>query len=117
MLGEQGRKSVVVTNFEEWTRYIVRGTFCSSCMTEPTKSSVWDYKPWWCQPWSILLTGISAIAGSWWLFHRYWLTGIVAVPILAWMGFFLLLFPRLVAEAGLLDDTSDIVPPDNLPKV
>nr|WP_306465771.1 DUF6737 family protein [Spirulina major] len=24
----------------------------------------WDYKPWWCQPWSILLTGGVAIAGS-----------------------------------------------------
>ncbi|MFM6357615.1 MAG: DUF6737 family protein, partial [Planktothrix sp.] len=24
----------------------------------------WNYKPWWCQPWSILLTGITLILGS-----------------------------------------------------
>ncbi|OAB60945.1 hypothetical protein AY599_09820, partial [Leptolyngbya valderiana BDU 20041] len=51
-------------------------------------------------PWSILLTGIAIIAGSWLLFHRFWLTGLVAVPILAWMGYFLLLFPRLVVKYG-----------------
>ena len=60
---------------------------------------VWEHKPWWCQPWSILLTGNGAIAGSWLLFHRYWLTGLVAIPLGAWMVFFVLLYPKLVAEA------------------
>jgi hypothetical protein len=58
--------------------------------------SVWQLKPWWCQPWSILLTGIGMILGSWLLFHKIWLTGLVAVPLSAWMGFFLLLYPRLM---------------------
>ena len=61
--------------------------------------NVWSYKPWWCQPWSILLTGAGVLGGSWWLFHRVWVTGLVAVPIFAWMGFFLLVYPRLFAQA------------------
>lgn len=65
--------------------------------------SVWNFKPWWCQPWSIVLTGLGAIALSWFFFHRLWLTGLVAVPMLTWMGFFLILFPKAAAESGLLE--------------
>jgi hypothetical protein len=64
----------------------------------------WQFKPWWCQPWSILLTGISAIGGSWILFHRYWVTGLVALPIGAWMGLFLILVPRWARTSGLLEE-------------
>lgn len=65
--------------------------------------TVWDYKPWWCQPWSILLTGLGLIAASWLVLHRVWLTVLVAIPLSAWMGYFVLVFPRLVAQAGLLE--------------
>lgn len=65
--------------------------------------TVWDYKPWWCQPWSILLTGLGLIAASWLVLHRLWLTVLVAIPLSAWMGYFVLVFPRLVAQAGLLE--------------
>jgi hypothetical protein len=64
----------------------------------------WNYKPWWCQPWSIVLTGILLISGSWLLFHRVWLTGIVAIPVLTWMGFFLWVWPSLVVRSGILED-------------
>lgn len=57
--------------------------------------SLWSHKPWWCQPWSILLTGTLLIAGSWILFHTIWLTVVVALPVLAWMGFFIVVAPRL----------------------
>ncbi|MEX0267583.1 DUF6737 family protein [Leptolyngbyaceae cyanobacterium UHCC 1019] len=57
--------------------------------------TVWSDKPWWCQPWSILLKGSSLIIGSWW-FHHLWVTVIVAIPVLAWMGFFLLVYPPLM---------------------
>ncbi len=63
----------------------------------------WNYKPWWCQPWSILLTGITLIGASWLLFRTVWISIIVAVPVLAWMGFFLLLWPKLMVESGLLN--------------
>lgn len=58
----------------------------------------WNEKPWWCQPWSILLTGISLISGSWLLFEKVWLTSLVAVPVGVWMGFFLLIWPQLMKE-------------------
>ncbi|NMF84040.1 DUF6737 family protein [Nodosilinea sp. P-1105] len=70
----------------------------SSPLTSP-----WQLKPWWCQPWSIALTGLGLIAASWLLGHRWWLTAIVAVPITVWMGFFLVLWPRLMRQAGWLD--------------
>jgi hypothetical protein len=77
-------------------------------MSEPKKVSVWDYKPWWCQPWSIFLTGIALIGGSWFLFEKYWLTGLVAVPIGIWMGFFILIYPRLVVQSGLLAELNQV---------
>lgn len=58
----------------------------------------WKYKPWWCQPWSIVLTGISIISASWLLFHRVWITILVSISILAWMGFFLVIAPPLMAD-------------------
>lgn len=75
-------------------------------MKATISTSVWSHKAWWCQPWSILLTGISLIAGSWLLFHRYWLTGLVGLPVMTWMTFFLLVYPRLFIEMEQLEDTS-----------
>lgn len=65
--------------------------------------SPWSYKPWWCQPWSILLTGVTLIGGSWILFHTLWLTIVVSIPVLTWMGFFLLIWPKLIIDSGILD--------------
>jgi hypothetical protein len=62
-------------------------------------TSPWQLKPWWCQPWSIALTGLGLITASWLLGHRWWLTAIVAVPITVWMGFFLVIWPRLMRAA------------------
>jgi hypothetical protein len=68
----------------------------SSPNSHPQAINPWKYKLWWCQPWSIVLTGISLISGSWIVFKTVWLTVLVAIPIAAWMGFFLLIWPRLV---------------------
>lgn len=73
-------------------------------MTEQQSVNVWDYKPWWCQPWSILLTGTTIIGASWIVFKIIWLTILIAIPILTWMGFFLLVYPKLVANSGMLDE-------------
>jgi hypothetical protein len=59
-----------------------------------TSASIWHYKPWWCQPWSILLTGFGLIGASWLLFHRVWLTGLVSLPLGGWMFLFLVLYPQ-----------------------
>lgn len=75
-------------------------------MNKSTKINPWQLKPWWCQPWSILLTGSSIIGGSWWLVHQIWLTLLVAAPISVWMGFFLLVWPKLM-QAEMLDAGKD----------
>ncbi|MGE5657023.1 MAG: DUF6737 family protein [Actinomycetota bacterium] len=74
---------------------------------EQKSISPWSYKPWWCQPWSIVLTGILIIAGSWFLLRMVWLTVLVSIPILIWMGFFLLIWPRLMLASGLLDSPQE----------
>ncbi|AFY27877.1 DUF6737 family protein [Cyanobium gracile] len=56
-------------------------------------SSVWDLKPWWCQPWSILLTGLAIVTGSWMVLHLWWITAGVSVVITAWWLLFLILMP------------------------
>jgi hypothetical protein len=71
--------------------------FLSEPLSEPF--NVWNYKPWWCQPWSIVLTGAGIMTGSWLLFRAVWLTSLVSVPLLIWMGYFLVIYPRLVRQA------------------
>jgi membrane protein YdbS with pleckstrin-like domain len=46
-----------------------------------------------------LLTGIALISGSWFIFKSIWITALVAVPVLAWMVFFLLIYPALMRKA------------------
>ncbi|BAY60325.1 hypothetical protein NIES22_03840 [Calothrix brevissima NIES-22] len=72
-------------------------------MTENKPLSPWNYKPWWCQPWSIILTGLTIISGSWLIFKTIWLTVLISLPILIWMGFFLLIWPQLIMRSGILD--------------
>ena len=62
--------------------------------------SIWDYKPWWCQPWSIVLTGISLIGGSWLLLNNLWIAIVVAIPVLTWMIYFVLVFPKLAIASS-----------------
>ncbi len=64
--------------------------------TEST--NVWEYKPGWCQPWSIMLTGIIIIAGSWLVLHTIWLTSAISLAIIAWWVYFLILYPKAFAE-------------------
>ncbi len=56
-------------------------------------ASLWEQKPWWCQPWSILLTGVAAVAISQWWPHRLWFTIFSALIVMAWWGLFLVLAP------------------------
>lgn len=72
-------------------------------MSEQKPLNPWDYKPWWCQPWSILLTGITLISGSWLLFKIIWITIIIAIPVITWMVFFVLIWPQLIVRTRILD--------------
>jgi hypothetical protein len=68
-------------------------------MTEELVSpNMWQSKPWWCQPWTIILTGVMIITGSWLIFHTLWLTAPVAALIVLWWTYFLIIVPRLLME-------------------
>lgn len=60
--------------------------------------SVWDLKPWWCQPWTILLTGILLIVGSWILFQTVWITVGLSSSILLWWFYFLIVYPKIIEK-------------------
>jgi len=66
-----------------------------------TKASIWKSKPWWCQPWSILLTGLTVIVLSWWLLRSLWITGLVALAVLAWWLLFLVFVPSIDRQARI----------------
>jgi hypothetical protein len=68
-------------------------------MTEERVSpNMWQSKPWWCQPWTIILTGTIIITGSWLIFHTLWLTVPVTALITLWWTYFLIIMPRLLME-------------------
>jgi hypothetical protein len=60
-------------------------------------ATFWQHKPWWCQPWSILLTGSLAIALDWlvyrWVSIPLWLALPPVVGVLGWWFLFLVLVP------------------------
>ena len=59
---------------------------------------IWKYKPWWCQPWSIILTGFCIITGSWLLIHNLIITVCLSILIIVWWVYFLIIYPKLMAE-------------------
>jgi len=68
-------------------------------VTRPAASdSIWDHKPWWCQPWTIVLTGTAIPTGVWLLTHLWWLTLPLVLGVSAWWFVFLYLVPKRYAE-------------------
>lgn len=57
-------------------------------------TSIWNHKPWWCQPWSIVLTGVGAVTGSWIVLQRWWISAPLGLAVLMWWILFLVLVPR-----------------------
>ncbi len=70
-------------------------------MSDSSTTNIWKYKPWWCQPWTILLTGTIIISGSWLLFQKVWLTATISFLILTWWFYFLIFIPYLFKEQSL----------------
>ena len=60
----------------------------------------WSLKPWWCQPWSIISTGLLMVGGSWALLHRLWISLPLSVGVLAWWLLFLVLVPAAYRSAA-----------------
>jgi hypothetical protein len=67
--------------------------------------NLWQSKPWWCQPWTIILTGILLIAGSWWLLHHWWITIPVAGLIGLWWVYFLIFVPQAIEKMAQTNDS------------
>ncbi|MFN9630129.1 MAG: DUF6737 family protein [Cyanobacteriota bacterium] len=70
-------------------------------LTEGESLSFWQLKPWWCQPWSILSTGV-VIMGLAGLAHQrfavpLWLVLPVVLATLAWWLLFLVIVPSSFA--------------------
>ncbi|MEL6160691.1 MAG: DUF6737 family protein [Cyanobacteria bacterium J06554_11] len=61
--------------------------------------SMWQIKPWWCQPWSIVLTGLAISFASWLVLHRLWITLPIVGVIGIWWWLFLWLVPTQYAAA------------------
>ncbi|XP_062212135.1 uncharacterized protein LOC133913102 [Phragmites australis] len=60
--------------------------------------SVWDTKPAWCQPWTILLSGTVAVAFSWLLIQSVVITAGVSFVTCAWWYIFLYSYPKAYTE-------------------
>ncbi len=65
-------------------------------LVSPT-APFWSHKPWWCQPWSIVGTGLAVSAASWVLLQRWWITAPVVAAVLVWWWLFLVLVPAASA--------------------
>jgi hypothetical protein len=59
---------------------------------------MWQSKPWWCQPWTIILTGVLLVTGSWLVLHSLWLTIPLGILIVVWWTYFLILVPRMLRQ-------------------
>jgi hypothetical protein len=64
---------------------------------------MWQSKPWWCQPWTIILTGVLIVFSSWLVLHILWITVPLAVLIGAWWLYFLVLVPRMLRQLAAAD--------------
>lgn len=65
--------------------------------------SFWDHKPGWCQPWSILTTGVVIISLSWWLTQRWWISVPLSAVIGMWWWLFLVAVPTAWREQRWAD--------------
>ncbi len=63
-----------------------------------SKKNFWDSKPYWCQPWSIIIFGVLVPVFSWELFNNLIITSIITFIIFLWWIVFLILAPNLYQE-------------------
>jgi hypothetical protein len=59
---------------------------------------LWQSKPWWCQPWTIILTGVLIVLGSWLVLHTWWITIPLGILIGVWWLYFLVIVPNMLKQ-------------------
>ncbi len=62
-------------------------------MDSNSKKNLWDLKPFWCQPWSIISFGILVFVLAWNLFNNIVINSILGFIIIIWWIIFLILAP------------------------
>ena len=67
-------------------------------MDSNSKKNFWDLKPFWCQPWSIIIFGILMLIFCWTLFNNVIITSILGLFIIIWWLIFLILVPKSYNE-------------------
>ena len=70
-------------------------------------SSVWKTKPFWCQPWTIVLFGVVCVSLPTLAFDWKFVSVAVAVPISAWWYVFLVLYPKSYASSSFEEKEED----------
>ena len=63
-------------------------------MESNSKKSFWDSKPFWCQPWSIIFSGILVLITSWIIFNNFIVNALLGFLIIIWWVVFLILVPE-----------------------
>ncbi len=66
----------------------------------------WQGKPFWCQPWSIILTGLFLIITAFTFLHNIIIDSLVSIFIIAWWYLFLFIAPQAFDEIiqGRIDE-------------
>ena len=67
-------------------------------MDADSKNDIWNLKPFWCQPWSIISFGILVLIFSWTLFNNIIISSIFLFLVLSWWILFLIIAPKLYKE-------------------
>ena len=79
----------------------------SSSSSASSASSVWTTKPFWCQPWTIVLFGVFCVSLPTLAFDWKFVSVAVAVPISAWWYVFLVLYPKSYASSSFEEKEED----------
>ena len=66
--------------------------------SKPINLDFWGEKPFWCQPWSIILTGVSIIVISLLWPGIIWISALLTILIVLWWMLFLVIAPSLYRD-------------------
>lgn len=93
------RRSVTMKNTK--SRQDRNNTKPVSAILKDARYVYTKYKPWWCQPWSILSTGALITLTSCTVFHdglTIFITAAVGAAIALWWYVFLIVYPQQVVD-------------------
>ncbi|WP_052043867.1 MULTISPECIES: DUF6737 family protein [unclassified Prochlorococcus] len=63
----------------------------------------WKLKPFWCKPFSIIITGIFILIIGFKIFSMFWIRTIISLIIFSWWALFLIIAPYSYDQIELPD--------------